>query len=85
MSIISEVFNKLLELNKGEKIEIACATQSQLHSFRTMLYKEKSLYKKKTGIDLPLTCNKVVIRGQLILEVILRPVAFIVRSSNEGN
>ena len=85
MSIISEVFNKLLELDLGEKIEIACASQSQLHSFRTMMYKEKALYQKKTGVDLPLTCNKIVVKDQLILECIMRRVPYaIVRTANEG-
>lgn len=76
MSIISEAFNKLLELEKGQKLLITVNDQKQLHSYRTMFYKERELYKKRTGIELPLTCHKKVIDGEMVLEVSLTPVRF---------
>lgn len=78
MSIISEAFNKLLEIEEGEKIQIACIDNQQLHSFRTMLFKERDLYKKATGNEIPLTTNKKWLKDQLILEVELKRLSFAV-------
>lgn len=76
MSIISDAFNKLLELEEGEKLQIGVTGVSQLHSYRTMFYKEASLFKHKTGIKLPVSCEKKIVNGKLVLEVMLKSVNF---------
>ena len=85
MSIISDAFNRLLELDEGQKIQIAVDDMKQLHSYRTMFYKEREMYRKKTEIYLPMTCHKRVLNGNIILEVSLSPVEFkVIGGENAG-
>jgi len=76
MSIISDAFNKLLELEEGQKLQIEVGTQSRLHNYRTMFYKEASLFQKKTGVKLPISCERKIINDKLFLEVAVKPIEF---------
>ncbi len=73
MSMVNELFDRALALEKGKKLTVKCADVKQVHSIRTMFYRQAAKYEKQTGQAPELMCSKegtnlVIMKRSFIIE-----------------
>ena len=70
MTMVAEAFREILLLEDGKKMLIKVADDKRLSSIRTLLYREKQTFEKKTGQVVPMACQRVKHEdGTLYLEI----------------
>ena len=70
MTMVAEAFREILNLEEGKKMLIKVADESRLNSIRTLLYREKQTFERKTGQEVGMACQKIKHKdGSLYLEV----------------
>lgn len=73
MSQVNELFDRALALKKGKKLTVKCTDVKQVHSIRTMFYRQAARYEKQTGNSPELMCSKegtdlVIMKRSFIIE-----------------
>jgi len=58
MSVVDELFDKAVDLKIGKEIRVNCGDKKQLHSLRTMIYRQSAKYEKQTGTSPDIMCSK---------------------------
>ena len=77
MSMVAEAFREILLLEDGQNMLIKVADESRLNSIRTLLYREKQTFERKTGQVVNMACQKIKhTDGSLYLEVRNEAISF---------
>lgn len=79
MGMVSQYFDQALDMNFDEEMIMELTNEKQVHSFRTMLYREKKAFEEKSGLECDLSFfsegNKLIIRRGQEPKIEIRKIA----------